>query len=64
MSPASTTFFAYLDPGSGAVIIQMIVGGVAALGVMIKVFWRRIRKLLGRNPEGPQAETVSRSDTR
>src|SRR6266850_348089 len=38
IGPTMTRTLAYLDPGSGGVIIQMIVGGVAALGVMIKIF--------------------------
>jgi hypothetical protein len=33
---------AYLDPGSGSMIIQIIVGGVAAVGVTMKLYWRRI----------------------
>ncbi len=38
---------AYLDPGSGSMIIQLLLGGVAGLIVIIKLFWRRILDLLG-----------------
>jgi len=34
--------FAYLDPGSGSLIFQLIVGGVAGLILAVKIFWRRI----------------------
>jgi hypothetical protein len=37
-----STILAYLDPGSSSLIIQMIGGGVAALAVTAKIFWRRI----------------------
>jgi hypothetical protein len=37
---------AYLDPGSAGIILQMIGGGLAALAVALKLFWRRILRLL------------------
>lgn len=33
---------AYLDPGSGSVILQVILGGLAGLAVAGKLFWQRI----------------------
>jgi len=49
---------AYLDPGSASMIIQMIVGGVAAAAVSLKLFWRRILMLLRIRKDDP-AETES-----
>jgi hypothetical protein len=37
---------AYLDPGSAGIILQMIGGGLAALAVALKLFWRRILRFL------------------
>ena len=37
---------AYLDPGSASIMIQMIGGGVAAAAVTLKLFWRRILRVL------------------
>lgn len=37
---------AYLDPGSAGIILQMIAGGLAALAVSLKLFWRRILRFL------------------
>jgi hypothetical protein len=39
---------AYLDPGSGSLIFQIIVGGAMAIGLAVKVFWRRITSLFTR----------------
>ena len=39
---------AYLDPGSGSMIIQIIVGGLAAVGVTLKLYWRRITGVFSR----------------
>jgi hypothetical protein len=36
---------AYLDPGSGSMLIQLLLGGFAGLAVIIKLFWRRILDL-------------------
>jgi hypothetical protein len=40
------TVLHYLDPGSGSVLLQLILGGVAAVGVAMKFYWRRIRRAL------------------
>ena len=37
-----TTVLAYLDPGSGSMLLQAILGGVAGAGVAAKMFGRRI----------------------
>ena len=37
-----TTLLAYLDPGTGSMLLQALVGGVAAVGVMGKLYWRRL----------------------
>jgi len=38
--------FAYLDPGSGSMILQAILGGVAGLVVALKMFGRRMFSFL------------------
>ena len=37
---------AYIDPGSGSMLLQIILGGVAAVGVTAKLTWRRMLKAL------------------
>jgi hypothetical protein len=44
--------FAYLDPGSGSMMLQVIAGGLAAAAVTLKVYWRRLLVFLRiRKPE-------------
>jgi len=38
----SLNSYAYLDPGTGSVIIQAIIGGIAAVGVIVKIYWYKI----------------------
>jgi hypothetical protein len=46
---------AYLDPGSGSMLVQMLAGGVAAVAVTAKLTWRRLLGRLGLRKE-PDAE--------
>ena len=34
--------FAYIDPGTGSYIFQVVVGALLAAALAVKVFWRRI----------------------
>jgi hypothetical protein len=42
-----SSLFAYLDPGSGSIILQVLVGGVAAVTVTARLWWRGIKSKLG-----------------
>ena len=60
------TVLAYLDPGSGSMMLQVIAGGLAAAAVTMKVYWRRLLVFLHiRKPEEetetatPQTESSS-----
>ena len=43
--------FGYLDPGSGSVILQALVGGFAAVAVTAKLWWRRVTGIFRRNQD-------------
>ncbi len=50
------TVLAYLDAGSGSVILQALLGGFAALAVTGKLWWSRVLSLLRiRRPERESA---------
>ena len=42
-----TDAFAYLDPGTGSMLLQVILGGVAAVGVALKLYWHKITSVFG-----------------
>ena len=45
---------AYLDPGSGSMMLQLLVGGIAGLVVLLRLFWGRVLRFFGlRKPEPP-----------
>jgi hypothetical protein len=45
--PIASPAQAYLDPGTGSMILQVILGGVAGLLVAGKLYWARIKEFLG-----------------
>jgi hypothetical protein len=45
--------YAYVDPGTGGMLVQLVTGGVAGLIVIVKLYWRRIKgALLKSGPDG------------
>ena len=36
--------FAYLDPGTGSIIIQAILGFIAAAGATVTVYWKKFKE--------------------
>jgi len=57
----SRILIGYLDPGTGSVILQALIGGVAGLAVTAKLWWHRVTGIFRRDsraespaePEGP-----------
>ena len=47
----SAEALAYLDPGTGSMILQLILGGVAGVSVVIKMYWQRIKNIFHRKIE-------------
>jgi len=39
----SSPAYAYIDPGTGSLIIQSIIGAIAAIGVTLKLYWHKLR---------------------
>ena len=50
---------AYLDPGTGSMLIQGIIGAVAAVGVTLKLYWHKIKLMISGRRTGD--ETTNKS---
>jgi hypothetical protein len=46
----------YLDPGSGSFLIQLLIAGLAGIGIVIAASWSKIKRLFGKKKAGPQEE--------
>lgn len=38
---------AYVDPNSGSMLLQLILGGAAGLALIAKLYWRRFLSIIG-----------------
>lgn len=50
------TPLAYLDPGSGSILIQILVAAVLAIGVAVRASWGSIKKLFGKGQTDEQTD--------
>ena len=53
---------AYIDPGSGSMILQLLLGGLAAAAVFLRMFWHRLLVFLRiRKPSEPEPRSSARA---
>ena len=57
---ASTGAKLYLDPGSGSILIQLLIAAVAAAGIFFATSWRKIKKVFRR--KSGEANTAREED--
>jgi len=54
---AIPTAHAYLDPGTGSYVFQVLIGAVLGAAVAVKVFWKRIWGFVTRKGSSPVSST-------
>ena len=52
LAATASTVHAYLDPGTGSMILQIVLGGVAGLLVVGKLYWAKFTSLFSRQGDG------------
>jgi len=57
ISDLATPLFAYLDPGTGSMIVQLLLGGVAGALMIGKLYWQKVKSLFGRPRPAHPAES-------
>jgi hypothetical protein len=57
---SSAPAHAYLDPGTGSMILQVLLGGAAGLALAGKLYWHRFLTVIG--VRAPDADDPSGSD--
>ena len=53
---------AYIDPGTGSLALQVLIGALAALSFGLRSQWSRIRALFGRSRREPSAPGSSSTE--
>ncbi len=55
--------YAYLDPGTGSMLLQLLLGGVAGALVIGKLYWARVTSFIGLGPSsGPGQDPAASND--
>ena len=52
--------YAYIDPGTGALVLQVLMGGLAGAAVVLKMYWNRLSVKLGFRKETAQNDKDGR----
>jgi hypothetical protein len=39
---------AYLDPGTGSMVLQLLLGGVAGAVVVVRLYWEKVKSFFSR----------------
>jgi hypothetical protein len=54
---------AYLDPGSGSFLLQLLIAGLLGLGVAAKVYWNKLKGLFtGKSNVQPENDEDNEDD--
>lgn len=49
--------FAYIDPGTGSYVIQLVIAAFVGVAFSVRVFWKRIVRLFKKGaPEPPKSD--------
>jgi hypothetical protein len=47
LSSVTPHILAYIDPGTGSIILQALVAAVAGIAIAARLYWQRVLKFLG-----------------
>ena len=59
VSPIASNPPAYLDPGSGSFLLQLLLAGILGGLFAVRAFWGRLKNKISRKDEGDQDEPDS-----
>ena len=43
--------YAYLDPGTGSMLLQGLIGGIAATIAFLSIYWQKVKAFFGKKKE-------------
>ena len=57
---STSSAHAYLDPGTGSIILQVLLGGIAGIALAIKLYWHKLLSLTGLDRQVQEGNRLSR----
>ena len=55
--------YGYIDPGTGSLIIQGVIGAIAAVGVTLKLYWHKLKLFFSRHEEKTESDEPADSSS-
>jgi hypothetical protein len=52
----------YLDPGSGSLLIQLLLGALLAIGIVVRMSWKKIRTWFGGKKDSAETSATAPED--
>jgi hypothetical protein len=52
----ATPAYAYVDPGSGGMLVQLLLGGAAGAALIVRLYYRRFLRRIGMRKEQADQE--------
>lgn len=56
---STSSAYAYLDPGTGSIILQVLLGGIAGLALVGKLYWHKFLSLIGADRQVEKGKQLS-----
>jgi hypothetical protein len=57
--PSHELGWLYLDPATGSLALQVTIGGLLAAMAAVRIYWAKLRSLLGRRDGAPGEDSLS-----
>ena len=49
--------YAYLDPGTGSMLVQGLVGGIAVVMSFLSIYWQKVKAFFGKEEVSTDTDT-------
>ena len=59
----ATPAYAYLDPGTGSLILQGLIAGLAMISFTFKMWWYKLTNLFKKSDDSEDSEDKEKSDS-
>ena len=53
--------YCYLDPGTGSMLAQLIMGGLAGVLVIFKLYWKNVKSFFIKTNSNPERDDTSQT---
>ena len=52
--------YAYLDPGTGSILLQGLIGGIAAAIAFLSIYWQKVKAFFGKEEADTDTDTADK----